>query len=142
PKNQVMASFGDRARLIGYDLPANAAGGLPVRVSPKVNSKLGVTLYWEGSKSMKEDYSVLVQLLDSSGKLASQVDGQPAGGAFPTSFWDDGDLVTDFHELPLPNTLAAGQCKRVAGLYILRTGERLRTEAGADSIELGTITVE
>jgi len=81
-----------------------------------------VTLCWEAERSLPADYTVFVHLVDADGALKTTGDGPPAGGAFPTSFWQSGDRILDSHELPQP--LAPGD-SIVVGLYHPQDGVRL-----------------
>lgn len=64
---------------------ANDAQGLPT----------SVTLTWTPTATIQNDYTIFVQVLDSRNNILAQVDGQPQGGAYPTSTWRAGDVITD-----------------------------------------------
>ena len=71
------------------------------------------------------DYTVFVHLLDAAGNSVAQADSQPQAGAYPTSFWDAGEVVGDAHVIELPATLAPGEYEIEIGWYVLSTGARL-----------------
>jgi len=85
-------------------------------------------------------------VVDEDGRLWGQHDGQPEGGFYPTSFWDEGEVIVDEHEIVLrPDTLPA-EYQIVTGLYRLATGERLAVDTGDQGVSdshllLGTVQV-
>jgi len=103
--------------------------------SERQGSELEVTLYWRADHPLGRDYTVFVQLLDSTGRLVAQADSPPARGSLPTSLWIPGELIADKHSLSLAS-LAPGRYQLITGLYILESGQRQRTEEGRDSVAL------
>ncbi|MGQ9804090.1 MAG: ArnT family glycosyltransferase [Anaerolineae bacterium] len=80
-----------------------------------------VTLCWQSIAALPADYHVFVHLYDASGNLLAAGDGPPMNGAFPSSLWEPGDIISDTHHLPSPPEGA-----RIAvGLYRLEDGVRL-----------------
>jgi hypothetical protein len=123
------ASFAGQIELLGYDaVPRNDA--------------LAVTLHWRSIEPPPVDYTVFLHLLDANGQIVAQHDSQPQAGAYPTSVWEAGQVVRDEHVLALPPDLPPGAYDLRVGLYLLKTGERLRVQGGGDNFELGPITVE
>ena len=137
PTNDADATFGQQARLLGYDSPEAAEVGQPHTV----------TLYWEALEPDGNDYTVFVHLLDGSGQLAAQADSPPQENGYPTSIWDSGEQILDPHTLALPDDLAPGRYRLVVGLYSPITGQRLPALRGDgthwsdDSVLLGSIEV-
>ncbi len=104
--------YGDNvARLTGYDLE-------------RESRHLHLTLHWSCRAPMDRDYIVFVHLLDGDGNLLAQADGPPAGGDYPTSFWETGEIVVDRHTLDVED-VPPGLYDLQIGLYLLDTGERL-----------------
>jgi 4-amino-4-deoxy-L-arabinose transferase-like glycosyltransferase len=137
PQNPLTAAFGDSISLLGYDLDPTATrpGGV-----------LHLKLYWQARKPVCEDYPVLVHLLGEDGQLWGQHDGQPEGGFYPTSFWDEGEVIVDEHEIVLRSDTPPGEYQIVTGLYRLPSGERLAVDAGSRRVDegrllLGTVQV-
>src|SRR5262249_36317723 len=128
--NPLNATFAGDVHLLGYEV-AQKPGA----------STLPVILYWQAVTPPDQDYTVFVQLLDGSGKLAAQLDSMPAGGRLPTSSWEPGEVIADPHEIPLPPGLAPGKFRLIAGLYLLATGQRLPLASGGDSVTLGDVTL-
>ncbi len=59
-----------------------------------------VTLRWQASQNIHQDYTVFVQVLDGSNQVLAQVDRQPQQGGSPTSTWRRGDRIVDLIDLP------------------------------------------
>lgn len=116
PATPLEAVFGERIRLFGYDLPESVPPG----------QYLNLALYWESLMPTPWDYTVFVHLLDSQGNIVSQVDEQPRGYDYPTSYWLPGDVVTDKHTISVPQGLAPGEYSLSVGLY--RLGDQTRLE--------------
>jgi hypothetical protein len=55
----------------------------------------GIVLDWGVTATMREDYTVFVQVLDSEGAILAQADRQPQQGSAPTSTWRAGDAIRD-----------------------------------------------
>jgi hypothetical protein len=63
--------------------------------------------------------------LDETGALVMQDDGVPREGRYPTSAWQEGDLVPDMHQVTLPEERSNGPFYWSVGLYDPTTKERL-----------------
>lgn len=93
---QVEIAQGDLApgiRLLGYDPPLR-------EVQP--GSTMRVALYWEALRDVENDYMLAVELRDQWGEvLAAQMD-RPVDGNYPTTQWDEGEILRDWHDVVLP----------------------------------------
>jgi hypothetical protein len=94
--------------LLGSDLD-------PERVRP--GETLRVALYWKALSDMDIPYTVFVHLLGADGQVVSGHDGEPVGGARPTTGWVPGEYITDLHEVEIPDSLSAGDYVLEVGLY-------------------------
>jgi 4-amino-4-deoxy-L-arabinose transferase-like glycosyltransferase len=135
--NRLDADLGGRVTLLGYDVDRRT-------VTP--GGEVDVTLYWAAQASVPVDYTVFLHLAASDGPPYAQADGQPQHGAYPTSFWDVGEIVTDSRTIVVPADLAPGGYPLVAGMYLLETGERLPRLASdgssqGDAVPLLTLIV-
>ena len=74
-------------------------------------------MLWQAEGASDVPYAVSVQLLDESGALRAQHDGQPGGGAFPTTGWVQGEVLADTHQLDLPADLAPGSYRLIVRMY-------------------------
>lgn len=86
------------------------------------------------------NYTVFVHLDRSDGKSVAGADAQAAGGAYPTSFWQPGDLVDHEFHLRVPLSASPGTYHVHVGWYELATGRRLVSRTG-DAIDVGTLVV-
>jgi 4-amino-4-deoxy-L-arabinose transferase-like glycosyltransferase len=103
--------FGDGIALVGYDLERDAEGARLI-------------LHWASLAPVDRDYTVFVHLVGPDGTLAAQADGPPAGGDYPTSLWEFGEIIFDERLIPTQD-LPAGTYHLRVGMYLLETGVRL-----------------
>ncbi|RME98810.1 MAG: hypothetical protein D6768_16455 [Chloroflexi bacterium] len=101
------ANFGNRARLIGFDLDTRRAvpGG-----------RVPVTLYWQALAPIQTSYQVFTHLESGSGP-AAQSDGVPVCWSYPTDAWRPGQIIADQHAIALPPEMAPGVYPLEIGLY-------------------------
>jgi mannosyltransferase len=130
-------TFGDAFVLTGFALPAGAARG----------STLPLTFQWQASRVLSANYTVFVHLLSADGKVAAQMDTQPAGGTRPTKTWLLGETVRDNIGVALPATTPAGRYRVEMGMYDLLTLRRLPVgDAGGlpvqdDAVVIGEVEI-
>jgi 4-amino-4-deoxy-L-arabinose transferase-like glycosyltransferase len=124
--NRLDADLGGQVTLLGYDVD---------RLDMTPGESVNVTLYWAAQVPIPVDYTVFVHLAAPQGPPYAQDDTQPRRGAYPTSFWDVGEIVSDPHTILVPHDLPPGEYPLVAGMYLLETGERL----SADAVQLTTL---
>ena len=110
------ARFSGGIELVGYEV-------LPGSLEP--GGMLQVTLAWRATGRVARDYTVFAHLVDASGKLVAQQDGQPGDGYRPTTSWPAGELIPDHHAIAVPLGAGASGYSLHVGLYLLATGERL-----------------
>jgi hypothetical protein len=103
--------LGDGIALVGYDLQEDDVG-------------IRLILHWASLAQVDEDYTVFVHLIGPDGALAAQADGPPAGGDYPTSLWEYGEIIFDERSIPTQG-LPAGTYHLRLGMYLLETGARL-----------------
>jgi hypothetical protein len=123
PEQPAAVNFGDEIELIGYTPDCAAAA-------------CEVTLYWRAPDTPDADYTVFLHLVGGDGQIASQHDGRPGGGLYPTTMWKAGEVVEDRHPLAVATELPAGEYRLLVGLYRPETGERLPV-LGSDGQVLG-----
>ncbi len=114
--NVAFANESNRILLEGYDVLYDTDLGERI---------LDVSLHWRVDGPVSDDWTVFAHLIDEGGQLVAQVDEQPLGGEYPTSYWEMGERVTDQHALLLPADLASGEYTLQVGFYLLTTGDRL-----------------
>jgi hypothetical protein len=101
--------FEKNMALIGYDLS-------------NTTDSLTVTLYWEATESIPDDYTVFVHIVSPTGKLVAQQDRPPL---LPSSLWVPGERVIDEHTLVLPADLPEADYQVCVGLYHWSNFERV-----------------
>lgn len=86
-------------RLIGYE---------PPRATITPGELLQVGLYWRAREKPRSDYLVAVQLHDSTGRIAFEHTARPANNTYPTTQWDAGEVLLDWHDFHLSSDLPLG----------------------------------
>jgi len=94
---QVM-DFGD-LQLLGYDF----TGG-----SYRPGDWVWIRPYWQVSRKLAGDYSFYFRLVDEHKRLWAEEVIQPAGDGYPTSFWDEMEIVKGQHALRIPSDAPGG----------------------------------
>ncbi|MGQ9585033.1 MAG: hypothetical protein ACUVXG_06485 [Anaerolineae bacterium] len=93
--------------------------------SPADPAGIGLELQWQAWGDLHADYTVFVHLVDGSGKIVAQRDGQPREGQRPTSGWRSGEIVADAYTLHVNEGMAAGPFRIALGWYRGQPDERL-----------------
>lgn len=117
------AGFEPGMRLTGYRLD-------------RIADRLHLTLFWRADALIGADYTVFVHLKAADGFQAAGADGDPRGGAAPTSSWTLNTDVIDPHPIVIPPALVAGSYSIEFGWYKRSTGERISLLTGGDSLRL------
>jgi len=117
-------------RLLGFDVPRE-------EVSPGEAAELA--LYWEALTDVTNDYVVHVQLRDDEGQIWGQEESRPAYGRYPTTEWQSGEVIRDWHGVPIPadtpngdyhlyvRLTQDGQVSSEVSLGMIRIGGRARS---------------
>lgn len=117
PSHSLESSLGGVIRLRGYHL--SEVGPL------QAGGTLTVTLYWESTTRLQEDFTVFVHLIDDSEHLVGQHDSPPVLGWYPTRYWRPNTLVPDPHPIVLDADLTSGAYRLLVGMYRWPSLERL-----------------
>jgi 4-amino-4-deoxy-L-arabinose transferase-like glycosyltransferase len=83
-----------------------------------------VELGWHATARLTDDYTVFVHYMRGEERVA-QDDAQPAGGHYPTSQWQIGDLIFDEHLIPLVEPPDSSHDQVILGLYRHEDGQHL-----------------
>lgn len=114
------ASFGDRLRLLAYDV--------------EQNDNLDLRLYWQAEQRMGNNYKIFVHVFDrNTGIPVAQDDAMPHRNAYPTRFWGLEEVVDDHIRIPLQG-VPAGSYGLAIGVYDPVSGERLQVIDGYGNI--------
>jgi hypothetical protein len=112
--------FGGKVSLIGYELNGD-----------------DLTLLWEATGTMEEDFTVFAYVLDDSTVIA-QGDAPPI---LPTRFWGIGERYTTHHHLSYPATPEPGTYTLYVGWYSTTQPMRLAAVYPDNAFPLTTIIV-
>jgi len=124
--------LGGQFRLIGSEVAPS---------SIKAGDAISVTLIWQSMHVPVADYTVFVQVRDEADRIVAQKDSPPQAGAYPTSFWDAGEVVIDDRVIEIPANAPAGKYSIKVGLYLPADGVRLPIDADPAVTEV-TLPVE
>jgi len=114
PENPLDVRFGEDLRLLGYDFRQIEDEG-----------QISVVLYWRAERRMSRSYKFFVHVLSrDTNALAAQADVIPRGWTYPTTWWEEGEIVSDEIRIPVGD-LPPGEYRLAAGVYDAETGERL-----------------
>jgi 4-amino-4-deoxy-L-arabinose transferase-like glycosyltransferase len=132
PPGPALARFGNGATLYWLEMSGDFEPG----------GEASLQLAWQaGPAGFEDDYTIFLHLLDTEGHIAQQWDTPPSDGWYPTSFWRQGEVVTDDLSLDLSPMLAPGKYRLISGLYGAG-GTRLALDNGDDFVELATIELK
>ena len=104
----ISATFKDKLRLIGWELPA-------ARVHP--GQTLYAALYWEALRDLTDDDWLKLQLLDTRDQFIAFKDGSPSAGRDSTDSWRAGERIASWHRLAVPATAAPGVYRLTVGIH-------------------------
>ncbi|MBE2199815.1 MAG: hypothetical protein IAE79_14465 [Anaerolinea sp.] len=124
PAHPMQVTLAGQMTLLGYEVLA-AVAGRPLRL----------VTYWQVEATLPPDLAAFVHLLVDGTTTVTQHDGFDAA----PSTLQPGDVVVQYHILPLPETLPDRRMTLQVGLYERDNGRRLRQDGSqADSIILQT----
>ncbi|OQY20970.1 MAG: hypothetical protein B6I34_07980 [Anaerolineaceae bacterium 4572_32.1] len=130
----LQAAFDHSIHLLGYDAPTPSA--------PRQGT-LRVTLYWQPSEPIAESYHVRLRLVGSGGHIWWEEKGRlPVSDHYPTNAWRPGEVIPDYHEIPIEATIPPGKYRLEAGVFraFAETGLPVNDGPG-DRVALDTVTV-
>ncbi|MGM0401701.1 MAG: ArnT family glycosyltransferase [Chloroflexota bacterium] len=131
--------FGEIAELLGYDLE---------NASARAGQVVSLSLYWRALDTPAKNYKIFVHLVDQEEEIIAQHDSVPANWARPTTGWQAGEVISDEHELLIPDHVPSGTYRLYAGMYDATTFARLPAldrqgeQQPHDRLLLGSLTVE
>jgi 4-amino-4-deoxy-L-arabinose transferase-like glycosyltransferase len=105
-QHELTAGWGE-VRLLGYDLASET-------VTP--GAAVSLDLYWQALADVQEDYFVLIRVRAQAGQVWGQVKARPVASTYPTTLWQEGEVLRDRYELPLSAETPAGQYQLTVGL--------------------------
>jgi 4-amino-4-deoxy-L-arabinose transferase-like glycosyltransferase len=100
-----------------------------------------VELVWQARNNPGEDYLPRLQLLAANDELLAELAEKPVAGAYPTAWWQAGELVRDPHTLPIPAAVDPGQPRLVLSLIRAADGQPVPLPGGRTHVELGQVEI-
>jgi 4-amino-4-deoxy-L-arabinose transferase-like glycosyltransferase len=103
PAAPALARFSGGVELLGAEVTPVDEAAYPLRGE---KGEIRVRLRWRANTSLTDNYTIFLHYL-RDGLLSGQADSKPAGGHYPTTLWQPGDVVNDDHYVagvgaPLP----------------------------------------
>jgi hypothetical protein len=122
--------FDDSILFLGYDLNLNDVA----------DGEIGVNLYWQCLRAMKESYLVYLKLVNNVYHIWGQVDGIPLGGQLPTNWWQKGTVTRDPWEVEILPGTPPGVYHIEVILYDAETQQTLGSTEG-EQLLLGPLEI-
>ncbi|TEU20928.1 MAG: phospholipid carrier-dependent glycosyltransferase [Anaerolineales bacterium] len=114
-EHRVRANAGGKVQLLGYNIESGFRPG----------DGIHLTLFWRVLQDMEKDYTVFTHLVDDGENIWGQKDNPPVDGFYPTSQWEEGEIVRDQYDLIISPDARPGDYWLEVGIYLAETGERL-----------------
>lgn len=111
-------------RLLGYDLPVRTVG--PGEI-------VSVALYWQAMEDVTRDYLLSLSFKDGEGQVWAEQRGRPVDDTYPTTEWDEAEVLRDWHDLTLPADLPQGVYEIFVGVL---EEEELLSEVALNKVEV------
>lgn len=111
-------------RLLGYDFALR-------EVEP--GGTLRVALYWKALEDLEQDYVLSLEVRDQAGGVEVRHVERPVDGTYPTTRWEEGEVLRDWHDVPVPPDAPQGEYELVVTVV---EGESVQGQAS-----LGSVTV-
>jgi hypothetical protein len=127
PSHPLSVLFGEEILLAGYDAYLRDL---------HVGQSLRITLFWQATGEISDDYKVSVRLLDAEGHLGGVEEAFPVRDAYRTAAWRPGETIIDSYDLPIVAGLPPGSYTIQATMY------QPDTLAPVASAPLGSILLE
>ena len=104
-----LTSVGEHLQLLGYDVEETGP------LSP--GETLHTTLYWQALSPVPGNYQVRLRLVGSGGQVWWAAADHPVSGMYPTASWKPGEVIPDWHEVPIDLGIPPGKYALQVGLY-------------------------
>jgi hypothetical protein len=95
---------------------------VPVRTASP-GDVVKVALYWRATEDVNRDYVVSLLLNDANQEPKVEQQGRPVDDTYPTTEWDKGEVLRDWHDLRLPADTPPGNYELL--LQVLEEGKTI-----------------
>lgn len=137
------AEFEGDLKLVGAGLsPQAGSWGEALRASP--GKTLPVWMAWQADSPLDRRITFSLHVVDQAGERVAQSDSEMANGRFPTNLWQtwvDRPVLADVFPVTLPEDLAAGRYRLLAGAFETESVRALSLPDGGQWVELAAIEV-
>lgn len=135
-QNSYAVEFGNRIRLIGFDVDNRRIQGFPTPI----------TLYWQTVNKTDARYKYILKLVarqaDGTFVTLSAVEREPYEGDIPTNYWDPGKTIAEYVELAgLPETDDGRQLFLQLQLYDNDTLDKLPVTQSDGGVKVDETTI-
>jgi hypothetical protein len=133
--DEPLAHFDHGVSLVSHDRDLQVRPG----------EKLRVALTWTVADAPRRDYHVFVHLVDGADHVWATGDDAPRRGAYPTSWWEAGEVIADEYAVPLGSEVPPGRYRVQVGWY--DSGGRVPAfgvdgaRLAGEAVDLGTVEV-
>jgi hypothetical protein len=100
-----------------------------------------LTLYWRAEEPLTDNVQVRLRLVEGEAVAWESAPAYPVGDRYPTVAWKDGEVVPDYHSIPLSYALAPGDYTLEVALAPPYSDDLLPLGDGAAWAELGLLQV-
>jgi hypothetical protein len=126
-------SFGDSVRLLRTDLAQERP--------PHPGDACPLTLYWQAVGAVPGNYQVNLRLVSDRGQVWWSTAGYPVSGMYPTAAWKPEEVVRDWHEILIPESVPPGTYAIEVGLFPSFSEAGLPVDGGSSWLPVDTIEV-
>jgi hypothetical protein len=104
-----LATFGGQIELLDYELTA--------RRGLQAGDQAYLTLYWRAPVPVSANYQISLRLQSSRGQVWWQYSSYPVSGMYPAVSWKPSEVVRDWHDIPIAETMPPGTYTLQVGLH-------------------------
>ena len=106
----------DGLRLLGYSLTSELI---------RPGDTLPFVLFWQAEEKIGRDYLISLQLQDEEGRMWAEHHSRPVEGAYPTTRWDEGEIVRDQRDWVVPPDVPSGRHRLLVSLIDEASGQQV-----------------
>lgn len=120
-------------RLLGYE--AEEHGDL------HPGDSLLLTLFWQAVSQVPGNYQVNLRLVSAAGQVWWASSDHPVSGMYPSAAWKPGEVIPDWHEVPIVGIVPPGEYTVELGLFLPFAQEGLVGTNGQEWVPVHRVRV-